>query len=67
MRVLVVFAHPKRETFRNLIEVGTLSYCGVTESDTHIVFEVYWDDEATASYIPKAREIGRTAFGPAVS
>jgi hypothetical protein len=32
-----------------------------------LVVFAYWDDEATASYIPKAREIGRTAFGPAVS
>jgi len=52
------------ETFRNLVEVGTLSYCGVTEVETHIFFEVYWDEEATAGYLPKAREIGRTAFGP---
>jgi len=51
------------ETFRNLVEVGTLSYCGVTEVETHIFFEVYWDEEATAGYLPKAREIGRTAFG----
>jgi NAD(P)H dehydrogenase (quinone) len=50
------------ETFHNLIEVGTLSYCGVREVDTHIFFEVYWDDALTASYLPKVREIGRTSF-----
>jgi putative NADPH-quinone reductase len=50
------------DTFRNLVEVGTLSYCGVTDVDTHIFFEVYWDRERTESYIPRAREIGRSAF-----
>ena len=55
------------DTFRNLIEVGTLSYCGVTEAETHILFEVYWDEEATQSYIPQARQIGRTAFGQAAA
>jgi len=50
------------EAFRRLIEVGTLSYCGVTDAEIHILFEVYWDDELTESYIPRAREIGRTAF-----
>jgi NAD(P)H dehydrogenase (quinone) len=50
------------EMFLRLIEVGTLSYCGVTESDVHVFFEVYWDEALTASYIPRAKEIGRTAF-----
>jgi NAD(P)H dehydrogenase (quinone) len=53
------------ETFRNLVEVGTLSYCGVTQVETHIFFEVYWDEKATEGYVPKAREIGLTAFGAA--
>jgi NAD(P)H dehydrogenase (quinone) len=53
------------EMFRVLLEVGTLSYCGVSESDVHIFFEVYWDEKLTESYIPRAREIGFTAFGEA--
>ena len=46
-------------------EVGTLSYCGVSESDVHIFFEVYWDEKLTESYIPRSREIGFAAFGDA--
>lgn len=51
------------EMFLRLFEVGTLSYCGVTESEVHVLFEVYWDKELTESYIPRAHEIGRSAFG----
>ena len=53
------------EMFLKLIEVGTLSYCGVTDSEVHVFFEVYWDAGLTESYIPRAREIGRTAFAAA--
>jgi hypothetical protein len=49
--------------FLRLFEIGTLSYCGVTESEVHVLFEVYWDKELTESYIPRAHQIGRSAFG----
>ena len=55
------------EMFLRLFEVGTLSYCGVTESEVHVLFEVYWDKELTESYIPRAHEIGRSAFGSRVT
>lgn len=50
-------------SFRNILEVGTLSYCGVEEVETHLFFDVHWDLEATESYPAQAREIGRSAFG----
>lgn len=53
------------EMFHRLVEVGVLSYCGVTEAETHILFEVYWDDALTESHVHRAREVGRTAFGRA--
>ncbi len=53
--------------FLRLFEVGTLSYCGVTECEVHVPFEVYWDKELTESYIPRAHEIGRSAFGSAAA
>jgi NAD(P)H dehydrogenase (quinone) len=55
------------EMFLRLFEVGTLSYCGVTECEVHVLFEVYWDKELTESYIPRAHEIGRSAFGAATA
>jgi putative NADPH-quinone reductase len=55
------------EMFLRLFEVGTLSYCGVTECEVHVLFEVYWDKELTESYIPRAHEIGRSAFGSAAA
>lgn len=73
MRILVVFAHPKRNSFTGRI---LDSFVAGLEQAGHVAevadlysegFQLYWDKELTESYIPRAHEIGRSAFGCAAA
>jgi hypothetical protein len=45
------------------ILTGTMEYCGIPESELHLLFDVLDDREARNRHLAQARHLGESYFG----
>jgi NAD(P)H dehydrogenase (quinone) len=53
------------EAMRVQILTGMMEYCGIPESELHLLFDVLDDGEARDRHLARARELGQSYFGTA--
>jgi NAD(P)H dehydrogenase (quinone) len=51
------------QAMRVQILTGIMEYCGIPESELHLLFDALDDREARARHLAKARQLGETYFG----